>query len=386
MDNIPIINPPDKEHLGFCWNHQFTIPLLFDDCLSLLQRVCALWAKLNDVIDSLNDFNAEFNSWAKSVEDSLKDLYAKYSALESRVTKNEQDIASIKQKLASIESELNTIKNDISNIKNRLDSIESRLSTVENEIASIQNSISNINNSIAQIRSDISALESRVKRLEDLLKNLNIIPPQTILDLTENESAWRNVWNSWWNWFCENVITFASGDNKSNWEYSANLKWHDTTTQPTRKIQIGYLGQPVCSFKLPFIAVRKSVWNSKPTFEQILQAAPNFATNPLYPANGFFDITITKEFGFVMDEVKLMTSYIPFLTKHSQLVKVVNSSVGQYSFSIQADVRMQVPEHGLSAKLSIVPQMITVAAVPNSEQPETATAWDLYIYCIAENG
>ena len=34
MANIPIINPPDKEHLGFCWHHQFTIPLLFDDCLS----------------------------------------------------------------------------------------------------------------------------------------------------------------------------------------------------------------------------------------------------------------------------------------------------------------------------------------------------------------
>lgn len=330
MDNIPIINPPDKNYLGFCWNHQFTIPLLFDDCLSLLQKVCALWAELNDVIDSLNEFNDEFNVWAKNVEDSLKDLYAKYIAIENRVTKNEQDIA--------------------------------------------------------KIQADMTALEARVKKLEDLLKNLNIIPPQTVLDLTTNESAWQNVWNSWWNWFCSNVITFASGDSKSNWEYSANLKWHDTTTQPTRKIQIGYLGQPVCSFKLPFIAVRKSVWNSKPTFEQILQAAPNFTTNPLYPANGFFDLTLTKEFGFVMDEVKLMTSYIPFLTKQSQLVKVVNSAVGQYSFSIQADVRMQVPEHGLSAKLSIVPQMITVAAVPNSEQPDTATAWDLYIYCIAENG
>lgn len=330
MENIPIINPPDKDNLGFCWNHQFTIPLLFDDCLSLLQKVCALWAELNDVIDSLNEFNDEFNVWAKSVENSLKDLYAKYIAIENRVTKNEQDIA--------------------------------------------------------KIISDITALENRVKKLEDLLKNLNIIPPQTVLDLTTNESAWRNVWNAWWNWFTANVIMFASGDSKSNWEYSANLKWHDTTTQPTRKIQIGYLGQPVCSFKLPFIAVRKSVWTSKPTFEQILRSAPNFKTNPLYPANGFFDITLTKEFGFVMDEVKLMTSYIPFLTKQSQLVKVVNSSVGQYSFSIQADVRMQVPEHGLSAKLSIVPQMITVAAVPNSEQPETATAWDLYIYCIAENG
>lgn len=386
MGNIPIINPPDKNYLGFCWNHQFTIPLLFDDCLSLLQKVCALWAELNDVIGSLNDFDVEFNAWAKSVEDSLKDLYAKYSALESRVSKNEQDIASIKQKLASIENELNTIKNDIRNINQRLDNIESRLSTAENEITSIKNSISNINNSITQIQSDISALESRVKHLEDLLKNLNIIPPQTVFDLTTNESAWQNVWTAWWDWFCANVITFASGDSKSNWQYSANLKWHDTTTQPTRKIQIGYLGQPVCSFKLPFIAVRKSVWNSKPTFEQIIQAAPTFNTNTLYPANGFFDLTLTKEFGFVMDEVKLMTSYIPFLTKQSQLVKVVNSSVGQYSFSIQADVRMQVPEHGLSAKLSIVPQMITVAAVPNSEQPETATAWDLYLYCIAENG
>lgn len=379
MDNIPIINPPDKEHLGFCWNHQFTIPLLFDDCLSLLQKVCALWAKLNDVIDSLNDFNAEFNAWAKSVEDSLKDLYAKYSALESRVTKNEQDITNITQNL-------NTIKTDIDNIKQRLSNIENRLSTTEREITSIKNSISNINNAIAQIRSDISSLASRVKNLEDLLKNLNIIPPQTVFDLTSNESAWQNVWTAWWDWFCANVITFASGDSKSNWQYSANLKWHDTATQPTRKIQIGYLGQPVCSFKLPFIAVRKSVWNSKPTFNQIMQAAPTFNTNTLYPANGFFDLTLTKEFGFVMDEVKLMTSYIPFLTKQSQLVKIVNSSVAQYSYSIQADVRMQVPEHGLSAKLSIVPQMITVAAVPNSEQPETATAWDLYLYCIAENG
>lgn len=386
MDNIPIINPPDKNYLGFCWNHQFTIPLLFDDCLSLLQKVCALWAELNDVIGSLNDFDVEFNEWAKSVETSLQDLYTKYNALESRVAKNSQDIATINRTLEAIENELNTIKNDIGDIKQRLTNIENRVSTTEREITSIKNSISNINNTIAQIQSDISSLASRVKNLEDLLENLNIIPPQTVFDLTTNESAWQNVWNAWWDWFCANVITFASGDSKSNWQYSANLKWHDTTTQPTRKIQIGYLGQPVCSFKLPFIAVRKSVWNSKPTFEQILQAAPNFATNPLYPANGFFDITLTKEFGFVMDEVKLMTSYIPFLTKQSQLLKVVNSSVGQYSFSIQADVRMQVPEHGLSAKLSIVPQMITVAAVPNSEQPETATAWDLYLYCIAENG
>lgn len=385
MADIPIINPPDKEHLGFCWHHQFTIPLLFDDCLSLLQKVCALWAKLNDVIDSLNDFNAEFNKWAKSVEDSLKDLYAKYSALESRVTKNEQDIASIKQKLASIESELNTIKSDITNIKNRLDNIESRLSNIENVITSIQNSISNINNSIAQIRSDISALESRVKHLEDLLKNLNIIPPQTILDLTDNNSAWATVWGEWWNWFCANIIDFASGDNKSNWALSNNLKWHDTVTQPKRTIQIGYLGQPVALVKLPFIAVRKNVWTSKPTVAQINEVAPHFKANALYPTNGFFDLALTHEFGYVMDEVKLMTSYIPFLTADSTIVKIDNG-LAYTSFAVQTDVRLQIPKNGTSAKLAIVPQSITLAAVPNAEDASQVTAWDLYIYCIAENG
>lgn len=378
MANIPIINPPDKEHLGFCWHHQFTIPLLFDDCLSLLQKVCALWAKLNDVIDALNEFNNEFNVWAKSVEESLKDLYAKYQALDTRVT-------NIENELQSIETELNNIKNDITNINQRIDNIETRVSNVENEITDIKQSISNIENSITQIQADMTALEARVKKLEDLLKNLNIIPPQTILDLTDNDSVWATVWDAWWDWFCTNVIDFASDDSKTNWELSNNLKWHDTVTKPKRTIQIGYLGQPVALVKLPFIAVRKSVWTSKPTIAQINSVAPNFKADALYPANGFFNLTLTQEFGYTMDEVKLMTSYIPFLTKDSTIVKIDNNWA-YTSFAVQADVRLQIPKTGTNAKLAIVPQSITLAAVPNAEDVSIATAWDLYIYCIAENG
>lgn len=378
MANIPIINPPDKEHLGFCWHHQFTIPLLFDDCLSLLQKVCALWAKLNDVIDALNEFNNEFNAWAKSVEESLKDLYAKYQALDTRVS-------NIENELQSIQTELTNIKNDISNIEHRLDNVENRISNVENEITDIKQSITDINNSITQIQADMTALEARVKKLEDLLKNLNIIPPQTILDLTDNDSVWATVWGAWWDWFCTNVIDFAIGDSKSNWELSNNLKWHDTVTKPKRTIQIGYLGQPVALVKLPFIAVRKSVWTSKPTIPQINAVAPNFKADALYPANGFFNLTLTQEFGYTMDEVKLMTSYIPFLTKDSTIVKIDNEWA-YTSFAVQADVRLQIPKTGTNAKLAILPQSITLAAVPNAEDVSIATAWDLYIYCIAENG
>lgn len=399
MANIPIINPPDKEHLGFCWHHQFTIPLLFDDCLSLLQKVCALWAKLNDVIDALNEFNNEFNVWAKSVEESLKDLYAKYESLDTRVTNIENelesiqteltniknDISNIEQRLDNVENRLTTVEGDITNIEQRLDNVENRLTNVEGDITNIQQSISNINKSIEILESDLTALETRVKKLEDLLKNLNIIPPQTILDLTDNDSVWATVWGAWWDWFCTNVIDFASGDSKSNWELSNNLKWHDTVTKPKRTIQIGYLGQPVALVKLPFIAVRKSVWTSKPTIEQINAVAPNFKADALYPANGFFNLTLTQEFGYTMDEVKLMTSYIPFLTKDSIIVKIDNKWA-YTSFAVQADVRLQIPKTGTNAKLAIIPQSITLAAVPNAEDPASATAWDLYIYCIAENG
>lgn len=378
MANIPIINPPDKEHLGFCWHHQFTIPLLFDDCLSLLQKVCALWAKLNDVIDALNEFNNEFNVWAKSVEESLKDLYAKYQALDTRVT-------NIENELQSIQTELTNIKNDISNIEHRLDNVENRISNVENEITDIKQSITDINNSITQIQADMTALEARVKKLEDLLKNLNIIPPQTILDLTDDDTAWSNVWDAWWDWFCTNVISFSKGDSKTNWVLSNNLKWHDTITRPKRTIQIGYLGQPVALVKLPFIAVRKSVWTSKPTITQINGVAPNFKINALYPANGFFDLTLTQQFGYTIDEVKLMTSYIPFLTPDSVIVKIDNMWAYN-TFAVQTDVRLQIPKTGTAAKLAIIPQSLTLAAVPNAEDPSHATAWDLYIYCIAENG
>jgi archaellum component FlaC len=399
MANIPIINPPDKEHLGFCWHHQFTIPLLFDDCLSLLQKVCALWAKLNDVIDALNEFNNEFNAWAKSVEESLKDLYAKYESLDTRVTNIENelqsiqneltniknDISNIEQRLDNVENRLTTVEGDITNIEQRLDNVENRLTTVKGDITNIRQSISNINESIEILESDLTALETRVKKLEDLLKNLNIIPPQTILDLTDNDSVWATVWGAWWDWFCTNVIDFASGDSKSNWELSNNLKWHDTVTKPKRTIQIGYLGQPVALVKLPFIAVRKSVWTSKPTIPQINAVAPNFKADALYPANGFFNLTLTQEFGYTMDEVKLMTSYIPFLTKDSTIVKIDNKWA-YTSFAVQADVRLQIPKTGTNAKLAIVPQSITLAAVPNAEDVSIATAWDLYIYCIAENG
>lgn len=375
MANIPIINPPDKEHLGFCWHHQFTIPLLFDDCLSLLQKVCALWAKLNDVIDALNEFNGEFNAWAKSVEESLKDLYAKYEALDTRVT-------NIENELESIQTELNNIKNDITNINQRIDNIETRVSNVENEITDIKQSISNIENSITQIQADMTALEARVNKLEDLLKNLNIIPPIDIYKATDEEFA-TGLWGNWWNWM-KRMLYFKGAATVDMWEYSPNVVWWDTTTHLPRYFQLGRVTQPITLCKLPFIAVCKGVFDHYPTNDDLVANSPHFKDDAFTAANGFFDFELTKPFGYTMDEIKFQTSYIPFLPVSSKLYSYQTSI--DLVKNINCGVRLQVPSTGTTAKLCIASDILILGVCPDSVPITNKTKWDMYIYAVAENG
>lgn len=377
MANIPIINPPDKEHLGFCWHHQFTIPLLFDDCLSLLQKVCALWAKLNDVIDALNEFNDEFNAWAKSVEESLKDLYAKYEALDTRVT-------NIEEQLQNIQTELNNIKNDITNINQRLDNIENRMSNIENEITDIKQSITDINNSITQIQADITELEARVKKLEDLLKNLNIIPPIDIYNATDEEFK-TMLWQNWWNWL-KPKLYFEVSDIANGWEYSSNVVWWDTTTRLPRYFQLGRVTQPITLCKLPFIAVRKNTFDHEPSIVDLQKLSPRYANNAFTAGNGFFDFPLTSPFGFTMDEIKFQTSYIPFLPINSKLYYSSTGGAIDSIKNINCGVRLQVPITGTSAKLSVTSDMLIMGACPNSVPITDNTKWDMYIYAVAENG
>lgn len=377
MANIPIINPPDKEHLGFCWHHQFTIPLLFDDCLSLLQKVCALWAKLNDVIDALNEFNDEFNAWAKSVEESLKDLYAKYQSLDTRVT-------NIENELESIQTELTNIKNDISNIEQRLDNVENRLTTIEDDITDIRQSISNINESIEILESDLTALEARVKKLEDLLKNLNIIPPIDIYNATDEEFR-TGLWQNWWDWL-KKVLVFNSGAPIERWEYSSNVVWWDTSTRLPRYFQLGRVTQPITLCKLPFIAVCKGVFDALPDYPTAKNVIPRYQKNQFTPSNGFFDFPLSQPFGYTMDEIKFQTSYVPFLPIESLMFTFdVSSSIRDVK-NVNCGVRLQVPNTGTNAKLCLTTGQLTMAVCPDSVPITSSTKWDLYIYAIAENG
>lgn len=384
MANIPIINPPEQDCDGWCWHHQFTIPLLFDDCLSLLQKVCALWAKLNDVIDALNVFNDEFNTWASEVERQLADLYNKYNSLDARVAKCENDIKNINQTLENIQNRLSNIENNINNINQQLTNLDNRLATVENTISNINQSIQNINQSISKITNDLLDLEERVENLENLLENLNIIPPIDVYNETDN-SFESGLWVNWWNWLKDKVV-FPSSVPASGWEYSANVVQWDTTTHLPRYFQLGRLAQPTTLCKLPFVAVYKNAFSSKPTLSQLASSAPYYKDDAFTAGNGFFDFNLTKAFGYTMDEVKFQTSYIPFLPVDSIMFTSWGSGSIGICKNINCGVRVQVPSTGTKAKLCVATNQLVLAACPSSVPVTASTKWDLYIYAVAENG
>lgn len=384
MENIPIINPPSIDDKHNHWCYQFTVPLLFDDCLSLLQKVCAMWAKVNDVIDALSRWNDEFTLWASNIENEIEDLYEKYTSLEHRITKVETDIATINETLYNLGQRILIIENALTNINTRLDNIVNNISTIEQEISNIKDDINSINIIIGGIQTDLLALESRVTKLEELLKNLNIIPPVDIYNESDEAFA-SGLWVNWWDWMKVHV-QFTDRLPASGWEYSANVIWWDTSTHLPRYFQLGRLAQPVTLCKLPFVAVYKNAFDSLPSLSTLATIVPYFKESAFTAGNGFFDFPLTKEFGATMDEVKFQTSYIPFLPEQSILFTSWNSgSVGVVK-NINCGVRVQVPESGTNAKLCVCTNQLIMAVCPHSVPVTSDTHWDIYIYAVAENG
>lgn len=380
--SIPYIETLENDNDTMHWCHQFTIPLLFDDCLSLLQKVCALWAKLNDTITALNTFSEEFNKWATGIESQIKDLYSKYTSLESRVTKTESDIS-------DIYSQLSTLKESLTALTNRVNTLEGKVDTLETVVQSLKTQIDSISNQVSQLRTDLTALENRVAKLEELLKNLNIIPPVTVYDATEAEFK-TGVWADWWAWMKKHV-TFKEGAPIGSWEFSNNLYYWDTVTHLPHMFQIGQLAQPVTLIKMPFIAVCKNVITTPdvPSLSTIANIAPHFNLNAFTPSDGFFNFALTTEFGNTMDEVKFQTSYIPFLPAESILFKSFYPTSGspyiELINNINCGVRVQIPHSGTSGYLCVASDALICGLLPSSDD-KTSRHWDLYIYAIAENG
>ena len=175
----------------FLCSNQHTIPLLFDDCMTLLEKLQALWYKLNELIGDYDKFKNDFFAWKEEVEQIINQILQEIDNINNRLDKIEQDIQNIKQ--------------EIQNIKNLIEQIQQ-------DIQNIHTAISNINNRIDNLEQQINSLNQRITNIENTLADLNIVVPQELFNENNNDWFVSAIGNQY-------LATISTGSSLSGWKF-----------------------------------------------------------------------------------------------------------------------------------------------------------------------
>lgn len=333
------------------WHHfgcvQHTLPLLFDDCLTLLEKLDALWCKLNDLIMDYDEFKDDFLTWKDEVETTLDSIVDTLTELDSRVSTLESKVATLESTVSELQSTIATLVSDVNNIK-------TRLTTVEGNIANMQTTINSFGDSIDD-------LLARMTALENTLNNLHIVVPEELFK--ENDI----------DWFINNVsIPWLTQMGLSTSTYTPLRKIipvaTDVGTIPAVSLKVGILGFPIVQSKIPLMYsfTPGSNINSSATF------LANIANDPVMgvflravqtnatTADAFADITLYSAPTFsVSDNVKYEGSYAIFQQPGSTSPTVGvelytdNTIKGIRTSNCEVGIRLVLTQGSTEAKLAI---------------------------------
>lgn len=401
-------------HHWHVFDYMHTQPLLFDECISIPQKIAALWHKLNALIEDYNQFKADFNKWKKQVEDTLDDLQkqiddfkktfdewkktveSRLETLDQRVTDLEtkiKEIDEIKKRVDALEKSVADMLKTVNQHTTDIDDLKKRITSSETNIQNIQQSITNITTNIQNITKNVSDLktvtddhEARIKKLEELLQNLNIDVP---IEVLSKDTVLNSVGPAWLNWFagiCGNSF------DRSGWKFSGKIT-EEEPTAPDAGITIGRVVSNVIKCKLPMSMYHDLVITDT-SYANLYQQVKTFIESqnirnfiyPLYPGNGFFDVTLDKPYPVQMDEFKFMGSYIPFINPSPEggqampVWKIMRSATGEPEWYLcqawNVSIRLQTTANSTSAKLAVVGDCVYIGWYNNR----------VYIYAICEIG
>lgn len=309
----------------FLCSNQHTIPLLFDDCMTLLEKLQALWYKLNELIEDYDKFKNDFFAWKEEVEQIINQILQEIDNINNRLDKIEQDIQNIKQ--------------EIQNIKNLIEQIQQ-------DIANINTAISNINNRIDNLEQQINSLNQRITNIENTLADLNIVVPQELFNENNNEWFVSAIGNQY-------LSTISIGSSLSGWEISPKL--YNADISPAVSFKVGYLGFPIVYAKLPLIFRRAGTISANSAHINALLLAMYKQSQKQDP---FVRITLANAPNFdITDEFKFPASYLVTSTiiGNAQRTELLdsNSILRTMNPSTELSVRVQLTKNSKSAGIIV---------------------------------
>lgn len=338
------------------FNNMFTQPLLFDDSLTLLQKVAMLWKKLYDLIQDYEQFKKDFAAWKAQVESALADLASAIEALDGRLTELEnccdemqewktiidawksgldqwksgidQSITNINQTIQEM-GDISELRQTVTNQGNTISNHTQRITALENSYNTLNNTVTNLGTQVNGLRTDLTALAGRVttnegniQTLFDMFSALDYQPPVDIID----SSNWTQCGEAWYDWIaahCDQITGHGAGTFKGILARTEEVVPGVVSPITPKQLTIGRLGSNVVLCKLPFILTANlsqstTAGNLANVMNEVVQICENsglkaFFINPLTSADPYFTANVKTPYPYDIPPSNFHTSYLQFM-------------------------------------------------------------------------
>lgn len=393
------------------FNNMFTQPLLFDDSLTLLQKVAMLWKKLYDLIQDYEQFKKDFATWKAQVEAALKDLADAIEALDKRLDDLEacceemqawksvidawksgldqwregvnQDITQINQTIQEM-GDISELRQTVTNQGNTINNHTQRITTLENNYSTLNQTVTNLGNRVTQLGNDLTALTRRVSTnetdiasIKNALARLDIQLPVALVDDTNFGQA-SEKWYDWIAKYCDSHAGNATGTFKGVWTKTDDIQPGIVVPHPvpTKSLTIGKVGQNIVLCKMPLIVYAPMTQattraNEANCIAEVLQKITSTGLDKLLvdglaaTQESFFEIPLLEPYPYQIDESKFQTSYMCFCygadlgtTDISNLYSLSIDSAGnrtvKHATCINMDVRIQLTKDAATGYMQVV--------------------------------
>lgn len=372
------------------WADQFTQPLLFDDCLSLLQKIDALWRKLSDLIEDYNQFKDDFETWKAEVEATIDDLTDRIGDLETLTATHTSQISALEtltadhtSRITALETLTGTHTTQIAALRQELtalgNTVSSTFNLYDSTLTSMGNTISSHTTSINELSGRVTALEGQYEDLLELLESVHINP---VVRLIEESSADR-VLTTWFDWFKD---TYGVP--------SASPLYNATPTRILEQVtagcsmEAGYLGSPILRVKFPLMAVFTMTGASVDNVAQALLT--DFATwtnssGPMHPTN-FIDFMLDTPYPYtVYDQYKALGGYQLFAPSTSRVLRCVmdpgGTARGEYVKQIVTGCRVSLSSESRTCRIAWTGEGVYYLI----DETDTAGTYEVRLFMIIEN-
>lgn len=365
------------------WGWQMTQPLLFDDCLSILQKILLLARKLNELIEDYNKFKEDFFVWKAEVDAAIADLQAAVAALDARVDALEEccqtvqgDITQLKTNVTNLQTTVNNISGDLSSVTNRISTLENNYSTLSTNLSNLTQQVTTNTQDITSLKNRVTALETSVTNIENALARLDIQLPVELI----NDQNYDTMAESWYDWIADYCDTYGSatvGNFKSIWQKTDDITPGIVEPHPVpeKSLTVGKLGQNLVLAKLPLFLTKQltqatTLANEANVISEVMTAITSSHLDVLFKRglwsdNAFFDIALAEPYPYNIDEIKFQTSYMYFNyggalpTDLNKMYRVsfpqpTGSPVIESATCINMDVRLQITKDANTAKLQVL--------------------------------